>query len=123
MKQFFLVFIGGGFGTLLRFIISKSFNDFFHNFFLGTFLVNIIGCFLIGFILGTSMKGNLLSKDQILLLSTGFCGGFTTFSAFALENHGLLQSGQLLHFSFYTISSIAVGVLAVAAGLWLARLI
>jgi CrcB protein len=123
MKQFLLVFIGGGFGSFLRFIIGKTFNEYFHNFFLGTFLVNIIGCLIIGFILGASMKGNLLSKDQILILSTGFCGGFTTFSAFTLENHGLLQSGEWLHFSFYTLSSITVGVLAVVLGLWLSRLI
>ena len=123
MKQFLLVFIGGGFGSFLRFVLSTPLTAYFNNFFLGTFIVNIIGCLIIGFILGASMKGNLLSKDQILILSTGFCGGFTTFSAFTLENHGLLQSGQLLHFSFYTLSSIAVGVLAVVMGLWLSRLI
>jgi CrcB protein len=123
MKQFLLVFVGGGFGSFLRFIISKTFNLYFPNFFLGTFIVNIIGCLIIGFILGVSTRENLLSKDQILFLATGFCGGFTTFSAFTLENHGLLQSGELLHFSFYTLSSIAIGVLAVTLGLWLSRLL
>jgi len=122
MKQFLLVFLGGGLGSMLRFAISKLFNGYFQHFFLGTFLVNIIGCLLIGIILGFSLKENLLSQNQTLLLVSGFCGGFTTFSTFAFENHSLLRDAGLLHFSVYTIASIAVGILAVALGLWLARL-
>ena len=122
MKQFLLVFIGGGLGSLLRYIISRTFNTYFQHFYLGTFLVNIIGCLIIGLVLGISFKSNLLSQNQTLLLTTGFCGGFTTFSAFALENQNLLKSGEILHFSFYTIASIAVGVFAVILGLWLSKL-
>ncbi|HZJ21162.1 MAG TPA: CrcB family protein, partial [Pricia sp.] len=54
MKQWLLVFIGGGIGSVLRYLISKSFNNYFAHFYLGTFLVNILGCLLIGFILGLS---------------------------------------------------------------------
>ena len=122
IKQFLLVFIGGGLGSLLRYIISKTFNTYFQHFYLGTFLVNIIGCLIIGLVLGISYKSNLLSQNQTLLLTTGFCGGFTTFSTFALENQNLLKSGEILHFSFYTIASIAVGVFAVILGLWLSKL-
>lgn len=122
MKQVFLVFLGGGIGSALRYLISKPLNQVFQNFFLGTFLVNIIGCLLIGIILGASYKNNLLSGNNTLFLATGFCGGFTTFSAFAFEKHTLLKSSDLFHFSVYTMSSIAVGVLAVALGLWLSRL-
>ena len=107
---------------MLRFAISKFFNGYFQHFFLGTFLVNIIGCLLIGLILGLSLKENLLSQNQTVLLVAGFCGGFTTFSTFAFENHSVLRDGGLLHFSLYTIASIVVGIIAVAIGLWLAKL-
>ncbi len=122
MKQLALVFIGGGIGSMLRYAISKTLNPYFQHFFLGTFLVNILGCLLIGIIIGLSLKTNILSQNQTLLLATGFCGGFTTFSTFALEKHSLLRDGELLHFSFYTLSSIAVGILAVIFGLWISRL-
>ncbi len=123
MKSFFLVFLGGGLGSMLRYLISKILNDYFQHFFLGTFLVNSIGCLLIGFLMGLSLKENLISQNHTLLLVTGFCGGFTTFSTFAFEKHNLLRDGALLHFSFYTLCSIAIGVIAVALGLWLARLL
>jgi len=123
MKQMLLVFFGGGIGSLLRYLISKNFNTYFQHFFLGTFLVNIIGCLLIGIVLGLSLKSNFLTQNQTLLLSTGFCGGFTTFSTFAFEKHSLLRAGELMHFSIYLIASIVFGVIAIALGLWLSKLL
>lgn len=122
MKQFLLVFLGGGLGSLLRYVISKTFNNYFQHFYLGTFLVNIIGCLLIGLVIGVSFKNNYLTQNQTLLLTTGFCGGFTTFSTFAFEKHTLLKAGEIFHFSFYLIASIVIGILAVSIGLWLSKL-
>ncbi len=121
MKQLLLVFIGGGIGSSLRYLISKSLNPLFGNFYLGTFTVNIIGCLLIGLILGLSARENLLTQNHTLLLATGFCGGFTTFSAFAFEKHELFKIEAFTSLSVYLISSIVLGVLAVALGLWLSK--
>ncbi len=107
---------------MLRYGISKSLNTYFHHFFLGTFLVNSIGCLLIGVIIGLSLRGNLITENQTLLLATGFCGGFTTFSAFTFEQYTLLKDGEFLNFSIYALASIIVGLVSVFFGLWLAKL-
>ena len=121
MKQMLLVFLGGGIGSVFRFFISKTSVNYFQNLFFGTFLVNIIGCLIIGFILGVSFKSSYLSQNQTLLLTTGFCGGFTTFSTFAYENHVFLKSGDFMNFALYTIGSFVVGFLAVFLGMYLVK--
>ncbi|NNJ89920.1 MAG: fluoride efflux transporter CrcB [Eudoraea sp.] len=121
MKQFLLVFLGGGIGSGLRYLLSKALNPYTSNFFLGTFGANIIGCLIIGIILGISAKSTTLNNNTVLFLTIGFCGGFTTFSSFALENYGMLREGQITTFLLYTLSSIAVGILAVGFGLWLSK--
>ena len=121
MKNFLLVFIGGGFGSGLRYLIGKYLNSSLGSFPIGTFTVNIIGSLLIGLILGYAAKENSLSQNQVLLLATGFCGGFTTFSAFANENFQLLKTGDIMQFSIYTISSVVVGLIAVFIGIYIAK--
>lgn len=121
MKQIILVFLGGGFGSALRFVIGKWLNNTQTGIPYGTFLANILGSLLIGVILGLAAKNETLSQSQTLLLATGFCGGFTTFSTFAYENHVFLKSGDFMSFAIYTIASFAIGFLAVFLGMFLVK--
>ena len=121
MKQLLLVFIGGGVGSVLRYIIGKYLNSSENGIPYGTFAANIIGSLLIGIILGLAAKNNTLTENQTLLLATGFCGGFTTFSTFAYENHVFLKTGDLTSFALYTIASFVIGFLAVFLGMYLVK--
>lgn len=121
MKQILLVFLGGGFGSVLRFLIARSLNQ--ENVIpLGTLSVNILGSLIIGVVLGLGMKQHLLSENTTLLLATGFCGGFTTFSAFSYENQVLLKSGDYMALGIYLLTSIILGIVAVFGGLYISRL-
>jgi len=121
MKNLLLVFIGGGFGSTLRYIFGKYLNSTETGIPYGTFAANILGSLLIGIILGFAAKNNALTQNHTLLLATGFCGGFTTFSAFAYENHVFLKTGDFTNFALYTIASFVVGFLAVFLGLYLVK--
>ena len=117
MKSFLLVFLGGGIGSSCRFLISNILNYNFKSFhYLGTFSVNIIGCILIGIVMGFLQKENNFNQNYLLLFSSGFCGGFTTFSAFANENLDLIKSGNFSVFFLYVISSVILGIAAAYLG-------
>ncbi|SFH79682.1 fluoride efflux transporter CrcB [Halpernia frigidisoli] len=109
------VFLGGGLGSVLRFLVSNYTEKLLNikAFPLGTFTVNIIGCFLIGL-----LSAYFLKVDNYLkfLLITGFCGGFTTFSTFSAENYSLWQNGNYYTLIFYILSSVIIGLFAVFAG-------
>ncbi len=121
MKQLLLVFVGGGFGSVLRYAIGKYLNSPQDGIPYGTFAANILGSLLIGIILGLAAKNDTLTSNQTLLLATGFCGGFTTFSTFAYENHVFLKAGDFTSFALYTIASFVVGFLAVFLGMFLVK--
>ncbi len=121
MKQFLLVFLGGGVGSMLRYGLGKYLNSAATGIPYGTFAANILGSLFIGIILGVAAKNSSLSENTILLLATGFCGGFTTFSTFAYENHVFLKNGDLLSFALYTLGSFIIGFAAVFFGIWAVR--
>jgi len=118
MKELFLVAIGGALGSIGRYKISTWVlaDTLLWRFPLGTFLVNIIGCLLIGVLGGLAVKHEWLSQDIRLLLITGVLGGFTTFSAFGLETFYLIRKGEVLIAVSYVVSSVLVGLLMVWLG-------
>ncbi len=121
MKQLLLVFLGGGFGSSLRYLLAKYLNSGTTGIPYGTFAANILGSLLIGIILGMAAKNEAISEQHTLLLATGFCGGFTTFSTFAYENHVFLKSGDFMTFFLYTIASFVIGFAAVFLGMYVVK--
>ena len=119
IKDLLLVGLGGGIGSMLRFLTSRLSARYISSEWalVGTFIANIVGCFIIGLVAGWLLFNVEKSQTLPLLLVTGFCGGYTTFSAFAFENVQLLQSGHTLFSVLYIILSISVGLLAVWGGL------
>lgn len=119
-----LVGLGGSAGSILRYLCQKWINESYqHNFPLATFLVNVFGCLLIGVLYALGEKGNILSPQTRLLLITGFCGGFTTFSTFAFENMNLLRIGDNFYFALYAVGSVVLGIVAVYVGSLLIKLL
>jgi len=118
IKNFLIVGLGGAAGSMLRYGVQKIFQvQTAVAFPTGTLLVNIGGCFLIG-ILWSLVSRSLTWNDEMkLLLMTGFCGGFTTFSAFTLEGIGLLKENRTVLFVIYLTASVLGGLLATFIGI------
>ena len=111
---------GGFAGTCLRYLIGVFAKKWGSGAFpLGTFIVNALGCFIIGVVSGLSEKSGILNSNHVILLATGFCGGFTTFSAFANEAWILGSKGDMLMSLLYVSASIIAGILCV----WIGRLL
>ncbi|MEL7269980.1 MAG: fluoride efflux transporter CrcB [Bacteroidota bacterium] len=121
MKQALLVFLGGGLGSMLRYLLSKVLRFHFPDVYAGTLLVNLVGSLILGFLWGMALKNRLVSENQLLFFATGLCGGFTTFSTFAFEQHELFKQGQMLHLTLYLAATLVFGVLLVALGFWLGK--
>jgi len=117
IKLIMIAGAGGFLGTISRFLASRYVQQVIPSTFpFGTFIVNVIGCFLIGLFFGLSQKGNLLSAEWRLFLTVGFCGGLTTFSSFSVENIALLKDGNFLYFALYTGFSVFLGLMATYLG-------
>ena len=95
--NFILVFIGGGLGSICRFGISLFMKNQEYIFPMATLLANAISCIVLGALVGWTMKNGNTSDVQKYLLMTGFCGGFSTFSAFTNETFQLFQDGNLMY--------------------------
>jgi CrcB protein len=121
VKQALLVFLGGGLGSVARYWLGLKLNNFENAIPFGTLLANVLGSLIIGLIFGYSAKSGYLSETNSLLLATGFCGGFTTFSTFAYENHLYIKNGDFLNLLPYLLLTVFLGFGAVFAGLYLSK--
>ena len=114
IKNLLLVGLGGSIGSMVRYAASFLVRSKLFPY--ATLSVNITGSFIIGLIFAMSIKEEGLSNNWKIFLATGICGGFTTFSAFSLENMGLLQTGKIGMAVTYILLSIILGILATFLG-------
>lgn len=123
LRAILLVGLGSAGGGILRYLIGKWIHNITSvSFPLGTMAVNILGCFIIGLVYGIFDKGTSSDANMQLLLATGFCGGFTTFSSFVNENYAMLQNGNIVHFALYTGISVVLGLLVLFFVHWLIKM-
>ncbi|WP_019226704.1 fluoride efflux transporter CrcB [Dehalobacter sp. E1] len=124
MMNVFSVAMGGALGAVARYGLGIWIsNKWTHDFPLHTFLINITGAFLLGFLNTLFLDKLTLSPEMRLAMTVGFLGAFTTFSTFGYETIMLLKDGNILTAGIYTLVSIIIGFLGVFLGMGLARLI
>jgi CrcB protein len=122
LYKILLVGLGGSLGSIARYVAVKTLDSRLNSGFpWGTMSVNIIGSFIIGFVYAAILRKTGGSENWGLFLGAGFCGGFTTFSAFAYENISLLDQRMIVSSILYITASIVLGLLAVAAGMALGK--
>lgn len=120
IKNILLVGAGSFVGGALRYLVSLGLK-YTGGFPWATFLVNLVGCLLIGLLWGLFSRFANASQQLVLFLSVGFCGGFTTFSTFSKESLILLQASNYLMFALYIMGSVVIGIGLVAIGYYLTK--
>ncbi|MBK9737320.1 MAG: fluoride efflux transporter CrcB [Saprospiraceae bacterium] len=119
MMSLIAVFMGGGVGSICRYLLVKQYNYSGQEYLsipYGTAIANLLSCFILGILIQKQFDG-ILTENSRLLLATGFCGGFSTFSTFGYEIYMFIEKGQLLFGLGYTFLSLFFGILAIFIGI------
>ena len=119
-----LLFLAGGVGTLARYCLSGVAGQILGSRFpYGTLMINLLGCFFIGFLVALTQEKLLISENLKLFLMVGFIGAFTTFSTFIFETSSFLKNGQFAAAFFNVIVSLIIGFLFFELGFWLGEIV
>ena len=110
MLNCFVVALGGGLGACARYLIGLVPIKEPFSFPIKTLFINFLGCFVIGLIAAFAEKESSISPKTVLFIKTGLCGGFTTFSTFALETETLIKTGRIGMAALYVVLSVFVGI-------------
>lgn len=122
IKSLLIVGTGSFIGGAMRYLLSTLMKSVCgQGFPWGTLMVNLLGCFLFGMLFAVFGKSSATDNTWYLLLTTGVCGGFTTFSTFANESVQMLQQGNTWGFVGYVATSIVAGLALIALGYGVAR--
>ena len=121
MKSVLIVFLGGGLGSIFRYLINLLIKNQEGEFPINTFLVNMVGSFLIGILFGYLNENNYVNNNVMLFLVIGFCGGLTTFSSFTYDSYELISFGKIFYLIIYNFLSVIIGIALVFFGFWLSK--
>ena len=122
MKNLIIIGVGGAFGAVARHLVGAFVvRHVSWGFPLGTFLVNLSGCFIIGLLYGLALRYSWLTLEWRLFLITGICGGYTTFSSFSFESISLVRQGNYTYFFLYVLGSVILGLLATVIGIMVVK--
>lgn len=122
MKVILIIWLGGGIGSVFRYLVQLGISKLVHvTFPAGTFVVNITGCFVIGLLYGLVGKYSTITLEWRLFLITGLCGGYTTFSSFSYEGISLFRQGNYTYFILYILLSVVVGLFSTLGGMTIVK--
>lgn len=120
LRAFLFVGLGGAAGSIARYGVGLLISKFAgQQFPVATFTINLVGCFIIGLLYGILQRNTWLTDTVWLIAATGFCGGFTTFSSFALDGIILTRNQLISSALIYTLLSVVLGIFLCRAGIWL----